>query len=194
MEHPKITVHPGTKADHHERLRALLEQKTLAILDAKPDQIHTATLNAALFAEALDSVGAIDGDVRREHARRVQEYSCARTEDVIDQEGNEVISILGIASFIVAIMLVLCVPSYLMIMKAWVSWEKDLDIIAAFVPSLKAAGWAALLGHLMISIGSGYRSAIGMISRWKHLLTLSIACACALLVFGIAWHSLRYFV
>lgn len=195
MDHPSVIVNQGPKADHHEKLRALLEQKTLAILDAKPELIHSAALNAALFTEALDSVGAIDGDVRREYARRIKEYEHTRYQDVIDREVLESVSILGIACFIVSIMIVICVPSYLAMMKAWVSWEKDLDIISEFVPSLKIAGWAFLLGHLMLSIGSGYRSAIRMISRWKYALILALVFAYALLVFGIAWGSgLRFFV
>lgn len=192
MDFPHVTVHPGPKADHHAKLRATLEQKTLAILSAKGGAIDAAVRNVILYAETLDAVGAIDGDDRRDYTRTAMEYGQGRQQHLENEDVEDALSIFGIFFILVALMIAICVPTHLGIIKAINPWDKDMDIMAEFAPLLRSSGWLTLVGCFFILTGSGYRSALAMVCRWKYTIAVSMTITYAFMVFGLSWPVIQY--
>lgn len=192
MDFPHVTVHPGPKADHHAKLRAILEQKTLAILSTEGGAIDAAVRNVILYAETLDAVGAIDGDDRRDYTRTAMEHGQERLQRLVNEDGKDVLSIFGIFFILVALMIVICFPTHMQIIKSINPWHKNMDIMAEFAPLLRNSGWLALIGCIFIVTGSGYRSTLAMACRWKYTIAVSMTISCALVIFGLAWPMIQY--
>lgn len=194
MAYRTITVHAGQQAEHHEKLRATLEQKTLSILDAKGQNITAVANNLVLFADTLNEIGAIDGDLRRMHTKRASEYSAARRQQLENEAMDEACTIIGMAFILVAWMIAVCVPSHMLILKAFVPSLKDMDVIAELASFRQVACWLIFIGLTLIYLGSGFRSALAMMGRWKLWHAVAMAGLCSFIIFGLSWPWIQYYL
>lgn len=185
MVTPSLLIQP-CQSDHHSRLRARLEQKTLSILDAPGKEVDSLVKSVELYAEALNDVGAIDSDLRREYSCRARSYGSSRMEHLMEQDIDETLSIFGIGCFTAAFMILACFSIFLAIYVNLHDWfdDKTESFIDYLAPPAKFAGWLIVAGLFWIYSGSGFKSAFQMVNRWKYPLILFILVMCFIVIGG----------
>lgn len=185
MVTPNLIIRP-CQSDHHSRLRARLEQKTLSILDAPGREVDSLVKSVELYAEALGDIGAIDSDLRREYSCRARCYGSSRIEHLTNHDTDETLSILGIGCFTAAFMILACFSTFLAIYVNLYDWfdDKTGTFIDYLVPPAKFAGWLIVLGLFWIYSGSGFKSALQLVKRWKYPIILYMLVMCFIVIGG----------